>query len=189
MRQAIVEEGKKYSLEEYIKIDEEGIVRHEFYNGKLFKMPGETLLHNEICIKLLIALTSLLKVKGWKIYIENVKVKIEHEEIYLYPDIVLMKPNEESTEKAKNYIIHQPVLIAEVLSDSTRKYDNTDKFILYQKISSLRYYLLVEPEKNVVIFYEKNDEGEWTAKTYTELTEEISLSQLQSSLTLADIYG
>jgi len=117
-----------------------------------------------------LVLTSLIKGKGWKIYIENVKVKIEHEEIYLYPDIVLMNPTEESAEKMNDYVVHQPILLAEVLSDSTRKYDSTDKFILYQKISALRYYLLVEPEKHVVIFYEKDDAGEWYAKTYTELT-------------------
>ncbi|MEJ7829189.1 MAG: Uma2 family endonuclease, partial [Segetibacter sp.] len=168
---------------------EEGTVRHEYYNGKLFEMPGATLLHNEICIRLLMVLTSLIKGKGWKIYIENVKVKIEHEEIYLYPDIVLMNPTEESAEKMNDYVVHQPILLAEVLSDSTRKYDSTDKFILYQKISALRYYLLVEPEKHVVIFYEKDDAGEWYAKTYTELTEVISLLKLQAQFTLADIYS
>jgi Uma2 family endonuclease len=189
MRQVIVEAGKNYSLEEYIKIDEEGTIRHEYYNGKLFEMPGETLIHNEICIRLLIALTSLLKGKEWKIYIENVKVKIENEEIYLYPDIVVMDRNESAIEKMNEYVIHQPILLAEVLSNSTRKYDSTDKFILYQKISTLRYYLLVEPDKHVIIFYEKNDEGEWSAKTYTELTEVISLPQLQAELALAQIYS
>jgi Uma2 family endonuclease len=76
-----------------------------------------------------------------------------------------------------------------VLSDSTRKYDFTDSFIQYQKISSLRYYLLVEPEKLVVIFYEKDDNGEWAESTFTEMEEIISFPVLQSQLTLADIYS
>ncbi len=119
MPQVSVEEGKIYSLEEYIKIDEEGTIRHEYYNGKLFERPGETLLHNEICIRLLMVLTSLIKGKGWKIYIENVKVKIENEDIDLYPDIVVMDPIESTIEKADQYVIHQPILLAEVLSNST----------------------------------------------------------------------
>jgi Uma2 family endonuclease len=187
--QQIKETEKIYSLEEYIKLDETGLLRHEFYNGKLFVMPGETLLHNEICIKLLMILTTALKATGWKIYIESVKVKIETEEIYLYPDIVVTKPQENSSAKTDKYIINQPVLLAEVLSDSTRKYDATDKFILYQKISSLRYYLLVEPEKHVVIFYEKDDAGEWSAMTFTEMDELISLQALEAKFTLADIYA
>jgi len=187
--QQVTETDKLYSLEEYIKIDEAGTLRHEFYEGKLFAMPGETLLHNEVCIRLLMHFTALLKSKGWKTYIESVKVKIGNEEIYLYPDIVVINPNEESTQTNKTYIIRQPCLIAEVLSDSTRKYDSTDKFIQYQKISSLRYYLLVEPEKHVVIFYEKDDNGDWTGKTFTEMEEVISLAFFQAQLTLANIYS
>jgi len=186
--QQIKDIDKVYSVEEYIKLDETGMLRHEFYNGKLFDMPGETLLHNEVCIKLLMLLTSTLKVNGWKTYIESVKVKIENEEIYLYPDIVVTKPEQNISSTFEKYIIYNPILIAEVLSDSTRKYDSTDKFIQYQKISTLHYYLLVEPEKHVVFFYEKNDNQEWTARTFTEMEEVISFPALQSQLTLADIY-
>lgn len=187
--QQITDTDKNYSLEEYIKLDETGMLRHEFYKGKLFAMPGETLLHNEICIRLLMLLTALLQSKGWKTYIESVKVKIADEDIYLYPDIAVMNPAEEENKPDKSYIIHHPYLIAEVLSDSTRKYDFTDKFIQYQKIPSLRYYLLVEPEKHVVFFYEKEENGEWSAKTFTEMDEVISLPFFQTQLTLADIYS
>jgi Uma2 family endonuclease len=180
---------KNYSLEEYIKLDETGTIRHEFYRGKLFAMPGETLLHDEICIRLLMFLMTALQPKGWKTYIESVKVKIEGEEIYLYPDIVVMNPTDEAAKTPNNYIIHQPALIAEILSDSTRKYDSTDKFIQYQKISSLRYYLLVEPEKHVVIFYEKEESGEWLAKTFTDMEEVILLPFFQTQLTMAAIYS
>jgi Uma2 family endonuclease len=155
MPQVSVEEGKKYSLEEYIKIDEEGTIRHEFYNGKLFEMPGETLLHNEICIRLLMVLTSLLKGKGWKIYIENVKVKIENEEIYLYPDIVVMDPKGSSIEKINEYVIQQPILLAEVLSNSTRKYDSTDRFILYQKYLPFVTTCLLNRKNKLLSFMRK----------------------------------
>lgn len=151
MQQALKKE-KNFSLEEYIRMDETGTERHEFYNGKLFTMPEETLLHNEVCIKILILLKALLQTKGLKTYIESVKVKIADENVYLYPDIVVMDPKVDASEGQRGYIIHHPILIAEVLSDSTRKYDSTDKFIQYQKISSLRYYLLVEPEKHIVLF-------------------------------------
>lgn len=188
MRPVIAEEGKKYSLEEYIKIDEEGIVRHEYFDGKLIPMPGETKLHNKLCINLLIALKTNLK-SSFQVFIENVKVKIEGEDKFVYPDIAVEAEEPAKHYAYKNYIIYAPVLVAEMLSDSTRKYDLTDKFILYQKISTLRYYLIVEPEKHVVIFYEKNDEGEWLAKTYTELNEVIEFKSLNASIQLQDIYS
>lgn len=175
------------SLEEYIVLEETGDVRHEYYYGKLFAMPGETLLHNEICINLLTILRNIFLPKGWKLYMESVKVQIENEPIYLYPDIVLTAI-QAINNRIDQYIIHQPILIAEILSDSTRKYDSTDKFIQYQKIPSLKYYLLVEPEKKVVTFYEKCEAGEWQSKVFTELTEIIYFAHMQGSIALSDIY-
>lgn len=176
-----------FGVDEYIRLDEVGQIRHEYYNGKLFPMPGETLLHNEICLRLSSLLRHALLSKGWKVYMESVKVKIENEEIYLYPDIMVMKEDTE-VQKHKDYVVYKPAFIAEILSDSTRKYDYTDKFIQYQKISSLHYYLLVEPERQVVLFYEKDLNGDWTAKTYTELLEVIMLPLLGTDISLENIY-
>lgn len=187
MRESMkVSDNIKYTFEDYFKLEETSEVKHEFYYGKLFEMPGAPILHNNICLKIFFILYNQLKSKGFQVNVENVKVKIENEDIYVYPDVLV---TEEHFETMKDYVVHQPILIAEVLSDSTRKYDSTDKFIQYQKISTLRYYLLVEPEKHVVIFYEKDDTGEWTAKTYTELDEMISLPALQAQVTLAHIYA
>jgi Uma2 family endonuclease len=150
-------------------------------------MPGESLYHNQVCISLLLLLKQLLD-PSYKIYLESVKVNIEGENKYVYPDITVIKQQPSEDLPYKDYIIYQPLLIAEVLSDSTRKHDLTDKFILYQKISSLQYYLAVEPEKQVIFFFEKNNEGEWSAKTLTELTETIPLTGFNAQISLSDIY-
>ncbi len=187
--QHTIEKDKVYSLEEYIKLDEKGTIRHEFFKGKLIPMPGESLLHNSICLLIYRLLFQSLPLNLFKIYVESVKVKIEGEDKYVYPDITVIKNQSSKDLPHKDYIIYEPLVIAEVLSDSTRKYDLTDKFILYQKISSLKYYLAIEPEKKLAFFFEKNEEGEWSAKTFTELTEAISLPIFQTQITLADIYA
>lgn len=181
-----VAEDIRYTLEGYLKLEETSEVKHEFYYGKLFEMPGAAVLHNNICLKLFLSLYKGLNLYGYQVNVENVKVKIGDEDIYLYPDVLVTK---EHFQSMKDYIVYQPSLIAEVLSDSTRKYDSTDKFIQYQKISSLRYYLLVEPEKHVVIFYEKDENGEWSAKTFTEMDEVIAFPLFETQLTLGDIYS
>jgi hypothetical protein len=63
-----------------------------------------------------------------------------------------------------------------------------DKFIQYQKLDTLQYYLRVEPEQQVVFFYNKTEDGEWMADTYTQDNDTVDLKQLQLSFTLKDIY-
>jgi Uma2 family endonuclease len=64
-----------------------------------------------------------------------------------------------------------------------------DKFIQYQKIPSLQYYLLIEPDKPLVIFNQKNEDGDWMAHTFTAVTDRIKLPQLDLEISLSDIYG
>jgi Uma2 family endonuclease len=171
-----VAEDIRYTVESYLKLEGSSELKHEFYHGKLFEMLGAPVLHNNICLKLFLVLITQLKQLGYQVNVENVKVKIQNEEIYLYPNILVTR---EQFQSMKDYVVHQPVLIAEVLSDSTRKYDSTDKFIQYQKISTLRYYSLVEPDDN----------GEWSSRPFTEMDEVLFLPVLQAQLTLADIYA
>jgi Uma2 family endonuclease len=188
MVQQTVDILRKYTLAEYIAIDEAGLQRHEYFFGKLIPMPGESLLHNKICLKLYLILNQLLAKMGFELFVENVKVNIEGQDVYVYPDIVVIKQQPEADLPYKDYILYSPLLIVEVLSDSTRKYDLTDKFIQYQKISSPQYYLAVEPQKNLVIFYERDETNNWIAKTYTALQDVIPLPKLNTSLLLGDIY-
>ena len=175
-----------YSLENYLKLEERNGVKHEYYNGKLLHIPVPTVFHNNTCLKLFHAIYNRLHPCGYQVNPGNARVKIENEGIYLCPDVLVTK---ELVQTVKNTVVYQPLLVAEVPVDSTRKYDYTDKFIQYRKNSSLRYYIILEPEKHVVFFYEKDENGEWSAKTYTEVDEVISLPFFPAEFTLADIYS
>jgi Putative restriction endonuclease len=67
-------------------------------------------------------------------------------------------------------------------------YDKTDKFIRYQKIDSLKYYLTVEPQKALVECYTKQKDGTWEVENFTQLSEVIKLSNLNIELFMQDIY-
>jgi Uma2 family endonuclease len=177
---------KKYSVEEYLTLEAQSELRHEFFYGNLYEMPGTTILHNELCIALLIILKNQLSKSNFKVLMESVKVRINSDDVFLYPDVVVA-PVANNIMDA--YVINGSVFIAEILSDSTRRYDSTDKFIQYRKIDSLQYYLLVEPEKQVVIFYERAADGDWVSKTYTENDEEVKLPLLNAIIRVGDIYA
>lgn len=86
------------------------------------------------------------------------------------------------------YVQFEPELIIEVLSESTMAKDLVDKFIQYRKTSALNYYLLVEPEKYLVLCNFKDGRGEWNMVSYTKPDEIIDLPKLNISMAMEDIY-
>lgn len=85
-------------------------------------------------------------------------------------------------------VADQPVLIVEVLSDSTRRFDEYLKLNEYKAIPSLRYILLVEPDLHAVAFHTRDEEGHWSDRPLIGLDTEIPLPALGCTLTLADLY-
>ncbi len=179
-------DDKIYTLEEYVQLDESSDIRHEFINGQLYDMSGASDLHNEICYNLTFLLKTHLSGKDYKVYMESVKVKIQNEEYYTYPDVFITNHEADLLNK---YIKQFPVLIIEVLSDSTRKYDTIDKFMQYQKIATLEYYLLAEPEFMYINCFSKDDNGEWQSSIYNKPEDSVPLKTLGVDLPLQGIYN
>jgi Uma2 family endonuclease len=180
-----LELDKIYTPQEYFSLEESGDLRHEFINGNLIETSGASREHHFICQNIFLALLYLAKPLGFKVFIESMKVKIQNENQYYYPDVFITK---EAQTDENRYVQFEPELIFEVLSESTRAKDLVDKFIQYRKIKTLDYYLLVEPEKYLVLCNFKNDQGEWDMISYTNATEIIVLPKLNISLSMEDIY-
>ncbi|MCF8245484.1 MAG: Uma2 family endonuclease [Saprospiraceae bacterium] len=176
---------RKMSVKAYLAFEEQADVRHEYVDGDLISMPGTTDTHNTICGNIYIALRSLLKNTSCRVFMENVKVQITDKKHYTYPDIFVTC---DERDNADSYIKKYPSVIIEVASPSTKVYDKTDKFLEYRKIASLRHYLIVDTEKEIVECYSSKDGKEWTAEFYTSKNEAVSLDSIGKSLSLAAIY-
>ncbi len=171
--------------EEYIEYEIKSDLRHEYINGKLIDMPGESGYNNDIAGNLLIALKPTLRKTGYSVFTHDVKLKIPNEKIYFYPDLFV------TAEKPahQQFIYHTAVLIAEVLSPATRHYDMFDKYLEYRKIPELSYYLLIEPEKKFVTFLSKDNNGEWQTDLYTDASETMLFGKLNISVSMEDLFG
>ena len=176
---------KKYSVEEYIQYELTANERHEFINGQLFAMPGEKDTNNQIAFLLAMLLYKLLDKEDYQIYTHDIKVGIPSEEKYYYPDLFITK---EPKQDNNRYIKYEPELIVEVVSDSTQTNDYVDKYISYTKISSLKYYLIIEPEVTLINVFEKVG-NDWIVHKYTQKEEAVKLEQLGVSFVVGDVYG
>lgn len=178
----VIELNKEMSDEEYFLFEEKSELRHELISGNLHQTSGASIFHNDIVGNVYLLFRTFLKATDWKIAFESFKIKTPDKN-YFYPDIAVCFPNTE------RYSSEKPLLLVEVLSDTTRKYDLTDKFIQYQKIHTLKYYLCIKPEQQVVVNYSKLKDGEWIAETLTKDEQIISLPELNISFSLKDIYN
>lgn len=177
----VIELNKSLTEEEYFLFEEKSELKHELINNTLHEMSGISKFHNRITLNILVLFRAFLNTDTYDLYFEGYKVKTPNGNFF-YPDILICHAD------ATEYYTERPILIIEVLSNTTRKYDLTDKFIQYQKIETLQYYLCVEPEKQFVLFYYKQ-ENEWIAETFTKDEEIISLPALNISFSLKDIYN
>jgi Uma2 family endonuclease len=173
---------KIYTVEEYFELEKTSDIRHEFVHGKLIPMPGESKNANKIagnCYKQLIPLEE----KGFDIYIHNVRTMVEEKGIYRYPDVVVA--SESDDEDTHN--VTQPVMIIEVLSESTAREDRGAKLREYTQLPTLQHYLILAQDQKSAEMYTRRDE-EWIVQFFDEKNDPIMLSAFGIELSLKAIY-
>jgi Uma2 family endonuclease len=149
-------------------------------------MAGATNRHNVIALNSLVSLSNQLRGKPCQPFNGDTKVRIEfpdHTRFY-YPDaMVVCQSNPDS-----HHFQTQPVVIIEVLSDSTRRADLGEKRDAYLTIPSLKVLIFVEPEAPAVTLHRRLPEGGFTIERHRGLDAIIPLPEVEASLSLADLY-
>ena len=134
---------KTYTVEEYLALDVESEVRSEFGDGEIVEMTGEPPKHNEINSILNSLLRVTLRGKPYCIFVTDQRLWISKRNIYTYPD-TMITPRPVELKPGRKDMVMNPILIAEVLSESTRAYDRDEKFSAYRTISTLQEYVLID---------------------------------------------
>jgi Uma2 family endonuclease len=174
-----------YTPEEYFALEAQSDVRHEYFDGEIFAMAGTSKPHNAICLNLALAFRTGLRGSGCKVYMESIRTAVQRNFHYTYPDVVVSCHPDDRRDKI---MISHPVLIAEVLSPGTEEYDRSTKLQQYQKLPSLRHYLLVAQTSWRVEWYRRTEAGEWLFTILTQPTDVLEIPDLGLKVALADIY-
>lgn len=176
------------SPEEYLAIERDTTAKHEFYRGEMFAMGGASREHNLITGNVAASIHQQIAGRPCESYQNDMRVKVASTGLYTYPDVVVTceKPRFEDD---KFDTLLNPQLIAEVLSDSTEKYDRGKKFEHYRQIESLREYLLISQDRPHVELFTRDAGGQWTLSEATGLNAAIELPAIGSRLALADVYA
>ncbi len=173
------------SHQEYLEWEALQECKSEYYAGEVFAQAGASSTHGTLTLNLGAILNMHLKGKPCRTYIADMKLHVSVTDAFFYPDVmVTCDVRDRGTDMYKQY----PVLIVEVLSESTAEYDRTFKFACYQNIVTLRDYLLISQDVYSVEHFHLNDSGEWvrTVHAYNDM---FHLDSIDLDVTVSDVYA
>jgi Uma2 family endonuclease len=180
---------RRYTVQEYLEIERKTEQKHTFINGKIIPMAGGTLPHNiaggNIFGELFLALYAS---ETFRLFNSETKIYLPLLSIYHYPDalVVAGKPIEAQEEIGA---ITNPILIIEVLSDSTGRYDRLEKFTHYQTLPSFREYALIHQDRpQVDSFLRQEDPSLWRSSEVSGLENEVHFQSIGVKVSLSKIY-
>ena len=178
-------QSRHYTVEEYFALEAQSNLRHEFFDGEVFAMAGESIVHNTISINITMACRQALRGKYCRVQMEGIQLAVEASRHYTYPDIVVSCDPQDQQESRR---LHHPLLIVEVLSPSTEAYDRGLKFNQYKKLPSLRHYLLVSQKTWLVEWFQLTEHGVWGHTALAEAEDAVVIPELNLKMTLVQIY-
>ncbi|WP_026632372.1 Uma2 family endonuclease [Dyadobacter alkalitolerans] len=177
---------QKYTVAEYLEMEEKSEVRHEFYDGEIFAMAGTTMNHNDIVDNVRSLLKKIFIPKGCRVFAENIKVEAVQNFFYPYPDVIVTCAKADIN---GTYIVKHPSILVEVLSKSSATYDRGFKLRMYKGIPSLEHYMLVSQNEFYVELFSRTEQPDiWTYQTFDQPTDIISFESLNFEITLSAIY-
>ena len=145
---------------EYLALEARGKDKHEFLCGEIFAMAGGTPEHGAVAMAVGSELRVSLRGRPCRVYSSDVRVRVQDTGLTTYPDVSVVCGQLETAPGDPDAITN-PVLLVEVLSESTEAYDRGAKAAHYRRIPSLREYLLVDPRERVAEVQRRNEQGVW----------------------------
>ncbi|WP_338022402.1 Uma2 family endonuclease [Argonema antarcticum] len=174
-----------FSPEEYLEIEENSPIKHEYRQGLIYAMAGASKAHVIITGNTYRQLDNFLENTDCIVYSADMKVRVEAANDFYYPDVVVTC-DERDRNSAESFIRY-PCLIVEVLSDKTEKFDREGKFNDYKTLETLTEYVLISQTEIMVECFRRNAEGNWVEQIYRE-GEEVEFASINFSCAIAALY-
>jgi Uma2 family endonuclease len=183
--------------DEYLALERKSEERHEYLDGTVYAMAGESLEHGTICMNLSRIISSQLLGKPCQAFSKDIKVRSgprpesrrSTKGLYSYPDLVVVCGEPEFHDEHRDVLLN-PRVIIEVLSPTTEAYDRGQKFLRYRAwLPSLTEYLLVSQDQPLIERFIRHDGGEWAIlPAVAELEGKIEVVSIGCVLPLKEVY-
>ncbi|PYS56385.1 MAG: hypothetical protein DMF76_25070 [Acidobacteria bacterium] len=155
------------SSEAYLRFERDSETRHEFLDGVVYAMAGETPDHSRICFNLITITGSQIRDKPCQGFSPNMKVRAGLGGLYAYPDLMIVCGEAKFHDQHGDVLLN-PLVMFEVLSPSTERYDRGEKFRLEH--------------------HHRQTDGKWSATEISGLDGVLVLPSIDCRIPLAEVY-
>lgn len=173
--------------EEYLAIERQAEYKSEYFHGEMFAMAGASERHVLIVTNVVAELRGQLKGRPCNVYSTDLRVRISPTGLYTYPDIVVVCGQAQFADDQKDTLLN-PVLIVEVLSESTKDYDRGEKFEQYRSLASFSEYVLIAQDRYHVEHFFRQPDNRWLLAETNRPEDSLQLSSISCALALTEIY-
>ena len=178
---------RRVSPAAYLALERRAVRKSEFYDGEIRAMPGESRAHNLTVVNLVAELSQHLKDKPCEVYPNEMRTRIPNGP-YVYPDVAVVCSEPQFEDEGLDTLTN-PLVVIEVLSDSTADFCRGTKFRYYRQIESLREYIVVDQAEALVERYSRGPGDGWRLQESKGLSGVLEVESLGCRLALADIYA
>ncbi len=177
----------RMSYAEYLAAEAVAEVRHEYLNGDVWEMAGGTIEHGALAAAVARELGVALRGKPCRAFSSDVRVRVPETDLATYPDLSVVCGQLETAKDDKDAITN-PVVLVEVLSDSTEAYDRGAKWAHYRRIASLHEYVLVSQAEPLIEVYRRTPGGRFELLE-ARAGETIELASIGARLDVSGVYA
>lgn len=174
------------SPEEYLEIERRAERKSEYFQGQMFAMAGATLQHVRIAANITVVLGQQLKRRPCGVFASDLRLRVTPSGLYTYPDVMVICDEPQYADDRRDTVLN-PVVIVEVLSESTRDYDRGQKFQHYRTLPSLQEYLTVA-QSDAHVEHWLRQGNEWLLREFGDLGQTIRLDSIGCALPMVEIY-
>jgi Uma2 family endonuclease len=177
------------SSREYLHVERSTAMRHEYLDGVVYAMAGESPDHSTLCFNLAVITGSQIKNKSCRGFSPNMKVRTGAGGLYAYPDLMIVCGEPKFHDQHGDVLLN-PTVIVEVLSPSTETYDRGEKFLRYRnEIESLLDYVMVSQDRPHIEHHSRQPDGTWRLDEIDGLEGELVLSSIDCRIPLVELYA
>lgn len=178
----------RMTREQYYDFEEKSDTRHEYLDGEVIAMAGGTDSHSLVTGNAHGELRNALIARPRRVYESNMRVKIEETGLETYPDASVVCGNSKFQDLRRQALLN-PLLIIEVLSDSTETYDRGKKFWHYRHLPSLQEYVLIAQDEPLVEVFHRQADGQWLLRTFEGLDAMVHFESIDVDVPMRDLYA